>query len=257
MHALGTYMHVLGTTFALHHWIGQHAFRFPQDLLSNGCREMLGGFASEEVLSGVADDVRGSAYLGCRSGAALRLRLSPLRLEARVPFASAPITAVLFRAAEGDLWFGSDDGRLGQFSARARAIFGLVPSSGFDVRRVVATSAPAPATRPFFPYPPLPPPIPPRPSPPSPPPYPMLYPIPSTLLVPRVDLPGPPRLLPFASSLSTGTNSAADVVDPSVINMWLSHRMSSEATLLLVRFILVRFAHAPLRHKPIAQRSAY
>ena len=76
------------------------------------CVALAGGLGAEHVRTGVADDVAGGAYLGCESGAVLRLRLSPLRLEARVVPSEAPLVSSVFRQADGALWFGTASGDL-------------------------------------------------------------------------------------------------------------------------------------------------
>ena len=101
-----------------------------QAFSNTSCTVLRGELASEEVISGVADDVGGAAFLGCASGSSLRLRLSPLRLEARVRPTRSPLTAALLRPADGALWFSAADGSLLQLSTRSRVFFGLAEQMG-------------------------------------------------------------------------------------------------------------------------------
>ena len=55
-----------------------------QAVADGDCRPLKGALAAEAPLSAVADDIGGAAYLGCRSGAVVRLTLSPFRLDASV-----------------------------------------------------------------------------------------------------------------------------------------------------------------------------
>lgn len=110
--------------------------------------------------------------MGCVSGSSLRLRLSPLRLEARVRPTRSPLTSALFRPADGALWFGSADGSLLQLSTRSRIFFGLAEQMG--CRGSECSPPPMP------PPPPLPLQSPPSPAPlPAPPPPSLLPPVPT------------------------------------------------------------------------------
>lgn len=110
--------------------------------------------------------------MGCASGSSLRLRLSPLRLEARVRPTRSPLTSALFRPADGALWFGTADGSLLQLSTRSRIFFGLAAQMG--CRGFECSPSPMP------PPPPLPLQSPPSPAPlPAPPPPSLLQPVPT------------------------------------------------------------------------------
>ena len=86
----------------------------------DGCTQLRGQSATEEILAAVADEVSGSAYLGCKSGTALRLSLKPVRVEERVA-AGSPITGALLRPQDGTLWLSSEGGELLQLSTRQAA----------------------------------------------------------------------------------------------------------------------------------------
>ena len=127
-----------------------------QAVADGDCRPLKGALAAEAPLSAVADDIGGAAYLGCRSGAVVRLTLSPFRLDASVRAAAGPIAHAVLRAADGGLWVGAEmddddddaDGggeELLALTTRQRAAFGLAPPD--------ALRSPAP------PPPPAPPPV--------------------------------------------------------------------------------------------------
>ena len=123
----------------------------PRVLPNASCAVLQGELAREAVISGVADDVSGAAYLGCRSGASLRLRLSPLRLEARVRPARVPLTSALLRPADGALWFGTADGSMLQLSTRSRA-FLLGPTTATAAQQLGCNGdecAPPPMSPPY------------------------------------------------------------------------------------------------------------
>ena len=83
------------------------------------CIQLRGTYALEEVLSAVADEESGSAYLGCRSGRALRLTIAPFRVEEALQLGGAPLVASAFRPHDGTLWLASSDGELTQLATRA------------------------------------------------------------------------------------------------------------------------------------------
>ena len=127
-----------------------------QAVADGDCRPLKGALAAEAPLSAVADDIGGAAYLGCRSGAVVRLTLSPFRLDASVRAAAGPIAHAVLRPADGGLWVGAEmddddddaDGggeELLALTTRQRAAFGLAPPD--------ALRSPAP------PPPPAPPPV--------------------------------------------------------------------------------------------------
>ena len=129
--------------------------------LPNSSRTVLHGeLASEEVTSGATTG--GAAFLGCASGSSLRLRLSPLRLEARVRPARAPPPALL-RPADGALWFGAADGSVLQLSTRSRPLRSLQQTgcSGAECPPPPMPPPPPPSPSPRSPAPPPPPPPPP------------------------------------------------------------------------------------------------
>ena len=73
-----------------------------------GCTQLRGRHALEEVLSASADEASGVAYVACRSGTALRLRVTPLRVEEQTqPLSSLPLIATAFRPSDGTLWLAS------------------------------------------------------------------------------------------------------------------------------------------------------
>lgn len=75
------------------------------------CTALRGQYASEQVTSAVADEAAGVAYLGCRSGRLLRLRISPLRVEESLSALTASSVASLaFRPIDGSLWLAAEGG---------------------------------------------------------------------------------------------------------------------------------------------------
>ena len=86
------------------------------------CTQLRGRFALEQPTAAAPDDAAGVVYIGCASGAALRLRLYPLRVEALLQPASVPLTAAIFRPGDGTLWLASDAGLLMQFATRSGAL---------------------------------------------------------------------------------------------------------------------------------------
>ena len=81
-----------------------------QAVADGDCRPLKGALAAEAPLAAVADDIGGAAYLGCRSGAVVRLTLSPFRLDASVRAAAGPIAHAVLRPADGG-WGRRGDGR--------------------------------------------------------------------------------------------------------------------------------------------------
>ena len=202
-------------------------------MLAQDCRETLSGYTAEDVITGVADDARGSAYLGCSSGAALRLRLSPLRLEARLMLSSVPLISAVFRPVEGDLWFGTADGQLKQLSTRARNFFGLASDGGsLPFHQAVHPMSPHLTRLPSsLLSPPQPPPSLPR----REPPLPRLFSIISGAATPFV------HHQPV--SLTSGSVGAAThtTATPKLHPVWLSKRVTSEITAMLVCAIRVLY----------------
>lgn len=177
--------------------------------------------------------------MGCASGSSLRLRLSPLRLEARVRPARSPLTSALFRPADGALWFGTADGSLLQLSTRSRIFFGLAELMG--CRGSECSPSPMP------PPPPLPLQSPPSPAPlPAPPPPSLLPPVP-TPTQPRLVLQqhsfqqgGKEHTLSLQPQLPASTSIRFDPPDalsaPRVTPaLWISQRAGLGMTIVLVR----------------------
>jgi hypothetical protein len=141
----------------------------------NGCTQLRGQYAREVVTSAVADEPAGAAYVGCLSGALLRLRLSPLRVEAVLrPAEGASLVAAAFRPFDGSLWVASEAAVLYRISTRANDKVLASPStppawfrwrlpslqlgtSAAAVAKALQPSSPPPLS------PPLPPPLPPQP----------------------------------------------------------------------------------------------
>ena len=125
-----------------------------QAVADGDCRPLKGALAAEAPLSAVADDIGGAAYLGCRSGAVVRLTLSPFRLDASVHAAAGPIGHAVLRPADGGLWVGAEmddddddaDGggeELLALTTRQRAAFGLAPPDALRSRAAAAARAAA------------------------------------------------------------------------------------------------------------------
>ena len=214
-----------------------------QAFSNTSCTVLRGELASEEVISGVADDVGGAAFLGCASGSSLRLRLSPLRLEARVRPTRSPLTAALLRPADGALWFSTADGSLLQLSTRSRVFFGLAEQ--MVCRGSECSQSPMP------PPPPLPLQSPPSPALlPAPPPPSLLPPVP-TPTQPRPVLQkhslqqGGKRTLSPQPQVPAGASTRFDspergsfdsVSAPRVTPaLWISQRVGLGMTIVLVR----------------------
>ena len=214
-----------------------------QAFSNTSCTVLRGELASEEVISGVADDVGGAAFLGCASGSSLRLRLSPLRLEARVRPTRSPLTSALLRPADGALWFGTADGSLLQLSTRSRIFFGLAE------QMVCRGSECSPSTMP--PPPPLPLRLPPSPAPLPAPPPPSLLPLvptptqsPPILQQPSFQLGGETHTQSPRPQASAGAVSASVRFDHPDTNslrlsgtpaLWISQRTGVGMTIVLVR----------------------
>jgi hypothetical protein len=122
----------------------------PPPLSSNaaaGCTQLRGTRALEQVLSASADEAASSAYLGCRSGSVLRLRLSPLRVEESLVVATPPDAALVgaaFRPEDGALWLASKAGALMQLSTRNHDA-AITAANAEAEKRAAEANAEAPA----------------------------------------------------------------------------------------------------------------
>ena len=111
----------------------------PLDADGGGCTQLRGQHSVEQITAAVADEVAAVAYLGCRSGKVLRLRLFPLRVEETLrPLGSMAIAAAVFRPDDGALWLAAESGELVQLSTRLAQ-----PDAGRD--EAVPPPAPPPA----------------------------------------------------------------------------------------------------------------
>ena len=105
---------------------------------AEACTQLHGRYSAEQVTTAAADDSAGAAYLGCRSGALLRLRLSPLVVDVLIRPSLAAMSAALFRPSDGALWLAMSDGELLQLHTRARSAAAVYTA-------VVTTASTAPA----------------------------------------------------------------------------------------------------------------
>ena len=184
------------------------------------CMQVHGRYSAEHMTTAAADDSSGVAYVGCRSGALFRLRLSPLVVDMLIRPSLSPMSAALYRPSDGALWLSTADGELLQLHTRARSATQVTaattPPESAKSTATTPSNAPAPCTHKpcldvaagpgvqsnvtvLLPSPPTLPPSPPSlpspPSPPSPPPPPAMSLVASLLgwvhksLTPGQDLP--------------------------------------------------------------------
>ena len=105
---------------------------------AEACTQLHGRYSAEQVTTAAADDSAGAAYLGCRSGALLRLRLSPLVVDVLIRPSLAAMSAALFRPSDGALWLATSDGELLQLQTRAHSA-----AAAYTAVATTASTAPA------------------------------------------------------------------------------------------------------------------
>ena len=130
----------------------------PLDAPPSSCAQLHGKHAMEHVTTAAADDITGVAYLGCRSGALLRVRISPLRVDAVIYPTRAHVGHAVLRPSDGALWLSARNGEL--IHLETRTLHGQRPPGQSDLDNCKSGSCqpqpspPPPALSRFSPSPP-------------------------------------------------------------------------------------------------------
>jgi hypothetical protein len=75
----------------------------PLESAAQACATVPGRYGAEDATAAAADAAAGALYIGCRSGALLRVRLAPLRVDVLIRPTLSTVSAALFRPSDGAL----------------------------------------------------------------------------------------------------------------------------------------------------------